>query len=106
MRIKKTVLMLWIALMMTGCQSMRKAFNFSTTAELQFEVAEMVNPDSDGRSSPVVVHLFALSNDQLFKREDFLSLYKDRKSTRLNSSHVRNSYAVFCLKKKKKTINM
>src|SRR6266498_830328 len=26
-----------------------------------------------------------------------------RKSTRLNSSHVRISYAVFCLKKKKKT---
>src|SRR5690554_7380691 len=28
--------------------------------------------------------------------------YRDRKSTRLNSSHVRISYAVFCLKKKKK----
>src|SRR3989442_9137200 len=27
----------------------------------------------------------------------------DRKSTRLNSSHVRISYAVFCLKKKKNT---
>src|SRR5690606_39387994 len=29
----------------------------------------------------------------------------DRKSTRLNSSHVKISYAVFCLKKKKDTIN-
>src|SRR3989442_11708370 len=29
---------------------------------------------------------------------------RDRKSTRLNSSHVRISYAVFCLKKKKKKI--
>src|SRR5690554_1660005 len=28
-------------------------------------------------------------------------LDEDRKSTRLNSSHVRISYAVFCLKKKK-----
>src|SRR3989442_10731456 len=28
----------------------------------------------------------------------------DRKSTRLNSSHVRISYAVFCLKKKKNII--
>src|SRR5215510_15580407 len=28
----------------------------------------------------------------------------DRKSTRLNSSHVAISYAVFCLKKKKKQI--
>src|SRR5207249_9428909 len=31
-----------------------------------------------------------------------LSAIRDRKSTRLNSSHVSISYAVFCLKKKKK----
>src|SRR5438067_13769681 len=30
---------------------------------------------------------------------------RDRKSTRLNSSHVSISYAVFCLKKKKKKIS-
>src|SRR5438045_6266696 len=30
------------------------------------------------------------------------SLQRDRKSTRLNSSHLGISYAVFCLKKKKK----
>src|SRR2546426_8583452 len=30
-------------------------------------------------------------------------LQRDRKSTRLNSSHLVISYAVFCLKKKKKT---
>src|SRR3712207_7314375 len=30
-------------------------------------------------------------------------LSPDRKSTRLNSSHANISYAVFCLKKKKKT---
>src|SRR5690625_4065633 len=35
-------------------------------------------------------------NIMTFKEE------KDRKSTRLNSSHVAISYAVFCLKKKKK----
>src|SRR5699024_11791200 len=33
---------------------------------------------------------------------DFVPVFeKDRKSTRLNSSHVSISYAVFCLKKKK-----
>src|SRR5207249_11441186 len=31
-----------------------------------------------------------------------LAAERDRKSTRLNSSHVSISYAVFCLKKKKK----
>src|SRR3989442_6853948 len=35
---------------------------------------------------------------ELRTEERFL---QDRKSTRLNSSHVRISYAVFCLKKKK-----
>src|SRR5207302_10367977 len=34
------------------------------------------------------------------------SAYGDRKSTRLNSSHVKISYAVFCLKKKKKKKNV
>src|SRR2546428_2968270 len=32
----------------------------------------------------------------------FRDLLRDRKSTRLNSSHDQISYAVFCLKKKKK----
>src|SRR3989442_6182087 len=35
-------------------------------------------------------------------RTGCLSRHADRKSTRLNSSHVRISYAVFCLKKKNK----
>src|SRR2546427_8167253 len=34
--------------------------------------------------------------------ENLLALNRDRKSTRLNSSHSQISYAVFCLKKKKK----
>src|SRR5688572_31656748 len=34
-----------------------------------------------------------------------LSVSRDRKSTRLNSSHSQISYAVFCLKKKNKKIN-
>ena len=34
--------------------------------------------------------------------KSWLRLHKDRKSTRLNSSHLGISYAVFCLKKKKK----
>src|SRR3989442_3092284 len=41
--------------------------------------------------------------EQLFGQAPLLRDHenKDRKSTRLNSSHVRISYAVFCLKKKK-----
>src|SRR5690554_7055450 len=39
--------------------------------------------------------------DELLFQTDTLEI-PDRKSTRLNSSHVRTSYAVFCLKKKKR----
>src|SRR2546428_9995046 len=40
---------------------------------------------------------------QLRPRNPFDFLARDRKSTRLNSSHDQISYAVFCLKKKKNT---
>src|SRR5690606_40864143 len=33
-------------------------------------------------------------------RDDLLDRLEDRKSTRLNSSHVKITYALFCLKKK------
>src|SRR5690242_21181912 len=36
------------------------------------------------------------------ERQVVFRLVEDRKSTRLNSSHMSISYAVFCLKKKKK----
>src|SRR5690606_40884287 len=39
------------------------------------------------------------------KAMDDRAVTPDRKSTRLNSSHVKISYAVFCLKKKKRQIN-
>src|SRR5690554_8036960 len=40
--------------------------------------------------------------DRTFNKTRLQMPVEDRKSTRLNSSHVRISYAVFCLKKKKK----
>src|SRR3712207_8370209 len=48
---------------------------------------------SHASSAHVVVSLLLLTSS------------KDRKSTRLNSSHANISYAVFCLKKKKKNIS-
>src|SRR5690606_1745873 len=45
-------------------------------------------------------NLFQLLKDRYHGMIDLVKL--DRKSTRLNSSHVKISYAVFCLKKKKK----
>src|SRR5690625_7093978 len=47
--------------------------------------------------SPII--FFSLRDNIKF-RDNFKVLQRDRKSTRLNSSHVAISYAVFCLNKK------
>src|SRR5690606_40936103 len=65
------------------------------------------------RMNPLKKSLLWIQNRKKFRislKEIFLAMVKgrkmkiiaDRKSTRLNSSHVKISYAVFCLKKKKK----
>src|SRR5256885_3757853 len=46
--------------------------------------------------------LHAARRDSIFNGADDDGSGTDRKSTRLNSSHLVISYAVFCLKKKKK----
>src|SRR5690606_41861476 len=47
-------------------------------------------------------HVYDVSDGLPHVRVNALYEDRDRKSTRLNSSHVKISYAVFCLKKKKK----
>src|SRR5207302_3032950 len=56
---------------------------------------------SDGahRAGAGILLVVGVQDEQYF--EGALE-HRDRKSTRLNSSHVKISYAVFCLKKKKK----
>src|SRR5205807_5453903 len=54
--------------------------------------------DQGGKDDRLAV---AAGRLRLDARQAFLG--SDRKSTRLNSSHLVISYAVFCLKKKKKT---
>src|SRR5439155_23766199 len=50
-------------------------------------------------AKPMGMHLMECSGNTRATRFSLLSV--DRKSTRLNSSHVAISYAVFCLKKKR-----
>src|SRR5260221_8416414 len=52
------------------------------------------------REGPLAARSAAWSTTRLVT----LAALPDRKSTRLNSSHTVISYAVFCLKKKKKTM--
>src|SRR6266511_4370332 len=63
-------------------------------ASLGFSRFSVAGHDRGGR----VAYRLALDHPEHVER---LAVLEDRKSTRLNSSHVKISYAVFCLKKKK-----
>lgn len=68
--------LLLATLIISGCQSARKALNMDTSVALRLSATETLNPDSDDRPSPVVLHVFELADDRQFSREDFLSLYE------------------------------
>src|SRR5690606_40543991 len=92
--------------------SIRKARDTYNTAHWgggYFDISEaggvVAYPDRDRSRPPIDLAELAhearragLALPVLIRFVDIL----DRKSTRLNSSHVKISYAVFCLKKKKK----
>src|SRR3712207_6967440 len=66
---------------------------------LQYLLDPLVEGEPVGKAGQAVAqHLGA----QVPFGLDLRGLVEDRKSTRLNSSHANISYAVFCLKKKKK----
>src|SRR5690554_7431589 len=82
-----------------------------TTLENGLEIKEVIlEKGSEARRRYVLVRNPDEARRDALKRADIVKeverrleeLKQDRKSTRLNSSHVRISYAVFCLKKKKK----
>src|SRR5690606_42063502 len=67
-------------------------FRCFESADLEFDpsLTWIVGPNASGKTSLLEAIYFLGHGRSL-----------DRKSTRLNSSHVKISYAVFCLKKKK-----
>src|SRR5688572_30637681 len=73
------------------------------------EAGEFIKTDVEGsfvlleaaRRNPKLKRFIQISTDEVYGSVPEGS--RDRKSTRLNSSHSQISYAVFCLKKKKKT---
>lgn len=79
-RIPPLILIGLLVLSLAACQTTRRTLNFDTTAELAVDIEQDVNPDNDGRASPVVVRVFMLADDRQFSREDFLNLYENAES--------------------------
>src|SRR3989442_6858890 len=74
-------------------------FFFNDTATT--EIYTLSLHDALPISSPSVTLTICLTCSTGLASVAVTQVRQDRKSTRLNSSHVRISYAVFCLKKKK-----
>src|SRR5690554_7545057 len=73
-------------------------------SELRRPTSELRHPTSDIRlppapAMPLSLKLIRHPQHDMSLRQEAGRIQRDRKSTRLNSSHVRISYAVFCLKK-------
>src|SRR3712207_7175950 len=79
-------------------------FPYTTLFRSENVIGVVVRADSPVRDLPVLVALgrerqlsFGSAGPNSLPQ---LAVWRDRKSTRLNSSHANISYAVFCLKKK------
>src|SRR5258708_18510278 len=77
---------------------MLNAFLLQAKANRNVPMAGMTHMQ---HAQPILLSHFLLAHAEAFARASRKCESRDRKSTRLNSSHQIISYAVFCLKKKK-----
>jgi len=65
------------AVLITSCTTVGKIVDRDTTVTLDFRATTDINPNEDGRASPVILNFYALENERQFEQEDFISLYQD-----------------------------
>src|SRR3712207_380200 len=85
------------------------SFNVVRTRIDKFGVVQPNIQKLEGQTGRIMVEMPGIKEPERMRKLlqgsanlEFWETYKDRKSTRLNSSHANISYAVFCLKKKNK----
>lgn len=66
--------------LMAGCSSMSPYSNV-TKLNLKLTASDQLNPDLNGRPSPIVVRLFELKHPVAFENADFFSLYERAKES-------------------------
>lgn len=59
---------------LAACSFTREQLDLTTYLELDIDISSTVNPDSDGRTSPVVLNLLYLKDNRQFEQEDFIAL--------------------------------
>ncbi|MBA1232778.1 type VI secretion system lipoprotein TssJ [Pseudomonas viridiflava] len=66
--------------LLAGCSTL-SPYSHVTKLNLKLTASDQVNPDLNGRPSPVVVRLFELKHPVAFENADFFSLYERAKES-------------------------
>ncbi|HAS8247655.1 TPA: type VI secretion system lipoprotein TssJ [Vibrio vulnificus] len=73
------VITIIIVFLLMGCSAANMVV--SPYSNLEIKTGFNVNPDMNGRPSPVVVYVLELTSDTLFTSQDFFSLYENTAQT-------------------------
>ncbi|MGE1155546.1 type VI secretion system lipoprotein TssJ [Pseudomonas kitaguniensis] len=78
---RASVALMWVVMgLLAGCSSL-SPFSTLTKLDLTLTASEQLNPDLNGRPSPVVVQLLELRHPVAFEHADFFSLYERAEAT-------------------------
>lgn len=68
-------ILLLISMVLFGCSAANLVVD--PYSDLEITAKHNINPDSNGRPSPVVVYVFELTSNTLFESQDFFSIYEE-----------------------------
>ncbi|GFM84861.1 type VI secretion system-associated lipoprotein [Pseudomonas cichorii] len=76
----KTLAALTALVLLAGCSTL-SPYSHITKLNLKLTASDQLNPDLNGRPSPIVVRLFELKHPVAFENADFFSLYERAKES-------------------------
>jgi len=74
MRLSVKILSIISTFLLLGCSAANMVVD--PYADVEISAGHNINPDMNGRPSPVAVYIFELTSDTLFESQDFFSLYE------------------------------
>lgn len=75
MKYVKTLLSVLALIWLTGCSAL-SPYSTLTKLDLTLSASDGLNPDLNGRPSPIVLRLFELKHPVAFEQADFFSVYE------------------------------
>jgi type VI secretion system protein VasD len=78
--VPKALAALVVFLLLAGCSTL-SPYSHLTKLDLRLTAGDHLNPDLNGRPSPIVVRLYELNHAVAFENADFFSLYERAKET-------------------------